>query len=213
MIVFNSLPVDAPLRITSRYGARNTGIAGASTFHRGIDLGRDFSKPKTSILAVKAGTVVVNSYSNYRGWYIIIEHSKTYRTLYQHLESRSPIAAGAKVKAGDTLGIMGNSSNKKLLSVAVHLHFELHENGQPIDPEPYLTNIEKDITENMTEKELNALIDKRVKEILKGNNTQVSAWARDEYAEAVADNITDGTRPGGYATREEVAVMIERATK
>ena len=38
-IQFNHLPVDAPLRITSNFGPRNTGISGASTNHKGVDLG------------------------------------------------------------------------------------------------------------------------------------------------------------------------------
>ena len=61
-IVFNSLPVDAPLRITSKYGKRNTGIKGASSFHHGNDLGRDFSKSQTNILSVAKGVV------KYNGW-------------------------------------------------------------------------------------------------------------------------------------------------
>ncbi|MBR5284183.1 MAG: M15 family metallopeptidase [Clostridia bacterium] len=41
----------------------------------------------------------------------------------------------------------------------------------------------------------------------------VSAWARTEMAEAIRRGITDGKRPGSFATREEVAVMALRAAK
>lgn len=47
--------------------------------------------------------------------------------------------------------------------------------------------------------------------LLKGAYTEPSGWAADELAEAVAAGITDGTRPRGYATREEAAIMVLRA--
>ena len=43
-----------------------------------------------------------------------------------------------------------------------------------------------------------------------GKNTTASDWAKEELARAVAAGITDGTRPGGYAKREEVAAMVLR---
>ena len=48
--------------------------------------------------------------------------------------------------------------------------------------------------------------------LLKGAGTDPSGWAEDELAEAVAAGITDGTRPRGYATREEAAIMVKRAS-
>lgn len=47
--------------------------------------------------------------------------------------------------------------------------------------------------------------------LLKGAGTDPSGWAADELAEAVAAGITDGSRPRGYATREEAAIMVLRA--
>lgn len=47
--------------------------------------------------------------------------------------------------------------------------------------------------------------------LLKGAYTEPSGWAVDELEEAVAAGITDGTRPRGYATREEAAIMVLRA--
>ena len=48
--------------------------------------------------------------------------------------------------------------------------------------------------------------------LLKGAGTDPSGWAADELEEAVAAGITDGTRPRGYATREEAAIMVKRAS-
>ncbi len=141
MIQFNSLPVDGPLRITSKFGPRNTGIKGASTYHKGIDLGRDWTKTETKILAIAKGKVTSNYWNRYRGWVIVIQHDG-FLTLYQHLKRRSSLAVGTPVKAAAVLGVMGNSSDRSVLSVAVHLHFELIVRGVSIDPQPYLENIQ-----------------------------------------------------------------------
>lgn len=62
----------------------------------------------------------------------------------------------------------------------------------------------------MTKAEVVALIDERIQATLEGKNTTASDWAKYELARAVAAGITDGTRPGGYAKREEVAAMVLR---
>lgn len=66
---------------------------------------------------------------------------------------------------------------------------------------------------DMTKAEVVALIDARIQAALEGKGTEASAWAKDEVAQAVAAGITDGTRPGGYAKREEVAAMVIRGKK
>lgn len=63
---------------------------------------------------------------------------------------------------------------------------------------------------DMTKAEVVALIDERIQVALEGKNTTASDWAKEELAQAVAAGITDGTRPGGYAKREEVAAMVLR---
>lgn len=66
---------------------------------------------------------------------------------------------------------------------------------------------------DMTKAKVIALIDERIQTALEGKNTTASDWAKDELARAVAAGITDGTRPGGYAKREEVAAMVLRSRK
>lgn len=66
---------------------------------------------------------------------------------------------------------------------------------------------------DMTEKEMIALIDKRIADKLIGAESKPSEWAETELAEAVTLGITDGSRPRGYATREEAAIMVLRAVK
>lgn len=66
---------------------------------------------------------------------------------------------------------------------------------------------------DMTKAEVVALIDERIKAALEGKGTEASDWAKEELDQAVAAGITDGTRPGGYAKREEVAAMVLRGKK
>ena len=58
-----------------------------------------------------------------------------------------------------------------------------------------------------------AEVEKLVREILEGKDTQPSKWAKESWKEAKAEGITDGSRPQGFATREEVAAMILNAVK
>lgn len=145
-----------PLRITSGFGPRNTGIAGASTDHKGVDIGTDKSKPNTgtdggSVTAVLQGVVVENYFNKLRGWVILIDHGtingKNVKSLYQHLR-QAGTAKGTKVKAGDRIGTMGNTG----VGAQLHLHFEIRINNVPVDPVPYLKNIKEEIT--VEEKEL-----------------------------------------------------------
>lgn len=62
---------------------------------------------------------------------------------------------------------------------------------------------------DMNKAEVEAL----VRSILRGEDTQPSKYAKDSWKEAEESGLTDGTRPKGFATREEVAVMIQRAMK
>lgn len=66
---------------------------------------------------------------------------------------------------------------------------------------------------DMTKEEVIKLIDERVKMVLNGDGTEPSSWAMKEFAEAKELGITDGSRPLGYATRQEAAIMVKRAAK
>lgn len=211
-MIFRSLPIDGPLRITSRFGPRNTGIKGASTYHQGIDLGRDFSKLQTTILAVHSGTISANYWNKYRGWVVVIQHNDVWSTLYQHLAEKSPVGVGKTVKAGERIGIMGNSSDRAVLKVATHLHFELRKQGVPVDPEAHLRNIQEEVLD-MTKQELEQLIDEKINKKLSGEGQEPSNWAKKGWAQATAEGIVDGSRPKGYTTREQVAQMILNGRK
>jgi murein DD-endopeptidase MepM/ murein hydrolase activator NlpD len=64
---------------------------------------------------------------------ILISHGNGYSTVYAHL-SKQLVKAGDQVKKGDLIGKMGSTGR----STGPHLHFEIRENGTPIDPQKIL---------------------------------------------------------------------------
>ncbi|MBR7150463.1 MAG: peptidoglycan DD-metalloendopeptidase family protein [Oscillospiraceae bacterium] len=129
-------PVTTSKRVTSPVGSRYTGIPGASTNHRGIDIGGVYWN--STVYAAKSGTVIVSGYNNVRGNYIVISHGSGNTTTYQHLSKRL-VSVNAVVKQGDKIGITGSSG----VGSGPHLHFEITEKGQLVDPLKYLTDYVK----------------------------------------------------------------------
>lgn len=69
------------------------------------------------------------------------------------------------------------------------------------------------VPEGLYMSQLEKLLESTIKKILNGQDTTVPAWALDgdEYSKSIEEGITDGSRPEGYATRCEAAVMVYRA--
>jgi murein DD-endopeptidase MepM/ murein hydrolase activator NlpD len=101
--------------------------------HNGVD----FSTPVgTKVRAAGDGTVVdVNPLKGFSGYgiTITINHGYSYETFYAHLK-RALVKPGDFVKRGQVIAESGSTG----LSIAPHLHFEIHKNGAPIDPINYL---------------------------------------------------------------------------
>lgn len=71
-------------------------------------------------------------------------------------------------------------------------------------------DLTKDETTKLIQELVPGIVEKTVNKVLKGADTTVSTWATDDMKDAVALGITDGTRPGGYSTREQMAVVEMR---
>ena len=119
-------PCPSSKSITSYFGNRLAPKAGASTDHKGIDIGASMC---AQVIAAAAGKVTTVSYNSARGYFIVVDHGSGYVTLYQHL-SRQDVKVGDMVKAGQQIGAVGETG----ISTAPHLHFEVHVNGTPVDP-------------------------------------------------------------------------------
>lgn len=80
-------------RISSGFGGRKSPTAGASTYHKGVDLAAPSGTP---ILAAGSGKVVTATYSSSAGNYIMISHGNRLYTVYMHC-SRLAVSAGKQV--------------------------------------------------------------------------------------------------------------------
>jgi murein DD-endopeptidase MepM/ murein hydrolase activator NlpD len=109
--------------LTSGYGSR------WGRMHKGLDL---ISSNK-NILAADNGVVIKSGFRYDYGNYVIIDHNNGYETLYGHM-SRINVSNGQTVEKGEKIGYMGNSGD----STGVHLHFEIHLNGNIQNPLKYL---------------------------------------------------------------------------
>ncbi|MDR6972536.1 M23 family metallopeptidase [Leifsonia shinshuensis] len=131
-------PVDPGLPITDGFGPREAPTAGASTNHRGIDVGAPAGTP---VVAAAAGTVtqVVAVDSGGCGIEIVIQHDAPVgfvSTRYCHLLDGSPLVeVGSVVGVGQQIAAVGSTG----VSTGAHLHFEvLLPGGEAIDPLPWL---------------------------------------------------------------------------
>ncbi len=122
-------PCPSSNHITSYFGHRTPPKQGASSEHKGIDIGASMG---AQVIAAAAGKVTTVSYNSARGYFIVVEHGSGYVTLYQHL-SRQDVRVGDMVKAGQQIGAVGETG----ISTAPHLHFEVHVNGTPVNPLQY----------------------------------------------------------------------------
>ena len=121
-------PVDA--EITSGFGYRMHPILGYQKFHSGLDFGADAG---STIRAAAAGVVIYAQWYGGYGNAVIVDHGSGITTLYGHTEGFY-VAEGATVQKGQPIAAVGSTG----LSTGPHLHFEVRQNGEPIDPAPYL---------------------------------------------------------------------------
>lgn len=115
-------PLPNNTQISSYFGPRNTGIVGASTNHRGIDIP---ANDGTKIEAAEAGKAVENNWNDASGWYILLDHGNNIYTKYQHMNSQSPIKVGENVNKGQVIGYVGNTG----VGSGSHLHFAIQIGG------------------------------------------------------------------------------------
>ena len=124
-------PLSVSGRITSYFGYRNAPTAGASSYHKGIDI----SVPSgSSVLATKSGTVVTSTYSSSAGNYIAISHGNGVYSYYMHCSKRL-VGVGTKVSKGQKIALSGNTG----ISTGPHLHFAIYANGSYADPLNYVS--------------------------------------------------------------------------
>ncbi|MCR5104645.1 MAG: peptidoglycan DD-metalloendopeptidase family protein [Eubacterium sp.] len=123
-------PLPGYYSIGSGFGPRVAPTAGASTFHKGVDIG---CPEGTTIVAAADGVVSYTGYFGGGGNTVIIDHGNGLSTLYMHM-SAFGISEGANVTAGTAIGYAGCTG----VATGPHLHFAVRVGGEYVDPMGYL---------------------------------------------------------------------------
>jgi murein DD-endopeptidase MepM/ murein hydrolase activator NlpD len=120
-------------RIASGFGYRIDPIYKTVKLHAGLD----FSAPQgTPIYATADGVVITaGNTANGYGNHVVIDHGYGYETLYGHMV-RVKASRGQHVKRGDLIGYVGSTGK----STGPHCHYEVHKNGQKLDPVYFFYN-------------------------------------------------------------------------
>jgi murein DD-endopeptidase MepM/ murein hydrolase activator NlpD len=103
--------------------------------HKGFDV---VARCGTPLAAVATGTITKRAYDpKLDGNFIVIRGLGERRKYwYAHMVHPSGFQKGDLVHVGQIVGYVGKTGNAR--TVGCHLHFEIHVNGRPVDPEPYL---------------------------------------------------------------------------
>lgn len=117
-------------KMTSSFGYRTDPFTGKAAFHAGIDIS---GRTGDAIFAAADGTIEETGFDKARGNYIVIKHRKSLKTVYMHL-SKIEAKKGDKVVKGEKIGLLGSTGR----STGPHLHFEIMQNDEPINPLKYL---------------------------------------------------------------------------
>ena len=123
-------PCPGASRITSSFGDRESPTEGASTNHKGVDVG---AASGTAIVAAASGTVVIATYSASAGNYVMISHGGGVYTVYMHMSSIG-VSKGQTVSRGSKIGAVGSTG----YSTGPHLHFGIRINGGYVNPLNYV---------------------------------------------------------------------------
>ncbi len=100
--------------------------------HYGVDI---VAKLNSKVSSALDGTVIFSEWTMETGYVIMIQHDLNIITCYKH-NAELLKRQGDKVKAGEVIALMGNTGK---VTTGPHLHFELWVNGNPINPEDYIS--------------------------------------------------------------------------
>ena len=116
--------------ITSPFGWRVHPIFGTQRLHTGIDIGADYGD---ATRAADGGVVIHSDWMGGYGNAVIIDHGNGISTLYAH-NSQLLVSEGQTVAKGQTVARVGSTG----YSTGPHLHFEVRQNGTPVNPLNFL---------------------------------------------------------------------------
>jgi murein DD-endopeptidase MepM/ murein hydrolase activator NlpD len=118
--------------VTSRFGYRMSPFTERREFHKGYDIS---SRKGTPILATADGVVTFAGKKGLLGNTVVIDHGHGLVTRYGHCDKFLK-KRGDKVNRWEPIALMGNTGR----STGPHVHYEVHLNGMPVNPEKYMLN-------------------------------------------------------------------------
>lgn len=128
----SSMPSVAPVKgiVTSGFGARRDPITGRRTFHPAVDIA---APPGQEVRAPADGLVTRAGRIGGLGNAVYVSHGFGIATRFGHM-SRLEVQPGQRVERGELLGYVGSTGR----STGYHLHYEVHVDGQAINPLGYI---------------------------------------------------------------------------
>jgi murein DD-endopeptidase MepM/ murein hydrolase activator NlpD len=121
-----SAPAPAAARVSSGFGWRSDPINGETKFHKGLDLALAQGTP---VYAPADGRVESVGQQTGYGLTVVVRHANGFETRYAHL-SAANVRAGDTITTGEAIAHTGNTGR----STGAHLHLEVLQNSQPVDP-------------------------------------------------------------------------------
>lgn len=101
-------------------------------------LGIDYKSEKTDIVKASADGKIKSIKNDPRyGLTVVIEHTNGFESVYSNLLTAEFITVGEEVKQGQTIATVGNTARFEIAD-ETHLHFEIKQNGESVDPNIYL---------------------------------------------------------------------------
>jgi murein DD-endopeptidase MepM/ murein hydrolase activator NlpD len=106
---------------------------GGARRHEGVDI---FAAKRTPAVAAAEGTITEVREGGLGGKYIFLRpDGKEYSLYYAHLDEQL-VQPGQHVRAGETIGLVGNTGNAR--TTPPHLHFGIYTWGGAVDPYPFI---------------------------------------------------------------------------
>lgn len=134
--ITTSLKADVSLQEMFFFNPVNDGVItspyNSKEDHFGLDIVASNNEPVKSIAD---GTVILADNNLNDGYVIAVQHTANLISIYKHNSSLLK-KVGNFVTAGEIISIMGNTG---ILSSAPHLHFEIWYNGNPVNPEDFVS--------------------------------------------------------------------------
>jgi murein DD-endopeptidase MepM/ murein hydrolase activator NlpD len=129
-----TIPTTMPVAMgyySSNYGYRLDPITGRNTFHTGVDL---IAPHGTPVMAAAGGVVSTVARVAEYGNIVDVDHDNGLTSRYAHLH-KALVKVGDVVMKGQPIALVGSTGR----STGPHLHFEVRENGIPLNPNKFLS--------------------------------------------------------------------------